>query len=238
MGCAGSSGSCDRPRSTCLIGDPTKALQRIGLGTENQLQSTGGHDGRVRYEAGRRPATTTGLARSHKRTAPVADSAGQFRKVLKTRPASCPDNTGRRQGSRAVWWRRCRPFSQLALIDVVPPTNITAVVNVADDVELHGLRISPDIDTIHLHVGRRSFGRTWLGPRRRNLAGHGDVGTLRRQTTGSASVTEILEPTSTAPTSSTDRGFDAWPRSRQSMASSLGPRPPDAFLSPMTRSGR
>ena len=34
------------------------------------------------------------------------------------------------------------------LLDVVDPTEVTAVVNVADDTVLHGLEISPDIDTI------------------------------------------------------------------------------------------
>ncbi len=34
------------------------------------------------------------------------------------------------------------------LLAVVDPTEVTAVVNVADDLELHGLRISPDLDTI------------------------------------------------------------------------------------------
>ena len=31
---------------------------------------------------------------------------------------------------------------------VTPPEQVTAVVNVADDVELHGLHVSPDIDTV------------------------------------------------------------------------------------------
>ena len=31
---------------------------------------------------------------------------------------------------------------------VVPPADVTAVVNVGDDVELHGLHVSPDLDTI------------------------------------------------------------------------------------------
>ena len=31
---------------------------------------------------------------------------------------------------------------------VTPPTDVTAVVNVADDIELHGLHVSPDIDTV------------------------------------------------------------------------------------------
>ncbi len=34
------------------------------------------------------------------------------------------------------------------LVRVVPPADITAVVNVGDDMELHGLHISPDLDTV------------------------------------------------------------------------------------------
>ncbi len=34
------------------------------------------------------------------------------------------------------------------LVQVVDPASITAVVNTGDDVELHGLHISPDLDTI------------------------------------------------------------------------------------------
>lgn len=34
------------------------------------------------------------------------------------------------------------------MVRAVPPENVTAIVNVADDVELHGLQISPDIDTV------------------------------------------------------------------------------------------
>jgi LPPG:FO 2-phospho-L-lactate transferase len=34
------------------------------------------------------------------------------------------------------------------LLRVVPPGDITAIVNVGDDVELHGLHISPDLDTV------------------------------------------------------------------------------------------
>ena len=33
-------------------------------------------------------------------------------------------------------------------LQVTPATDVTAVVNVADDIELHGLHISPDIDTV------------------------------------------------------------------------------------------
>ena len=34
------------------------------------------------------------------------------------------------------------------LVSVVPPSEITAVVNTGDDMELHGLHISPDLDTV------------------------------------------------------------------------------------------
>lgn len=34
------------------------------------------------------------------------------------------------------------------MVRAVPPTSVTAVVNVGDDTELHGLQISPDLDTI------------------------------------------------------------------------------------------
>lgn len=34
------------------------------------------------------------------------------------------------------------------LVRVVPPSEVTAIVNVGDDMELHGLQISPDLDTI------------------------------------------------------------------------------------------
>jgi LPPG:FO 2-phospho-L-lactate transferase len=34
------------------------------------------------------------------------------------------------------------------LVRVVPPQDLTAIVNVGDDMELHGLHISPDLDTV------------------------------------------------------------------------------------------
>ncbi|MEO7571037.1 MAG: 2-phospho-L-lactate transferase [Acidimicrobiales bacterium] len=34
------------------------------------------------------------------------------------------------------------------LVQAVPPADLTAIVNVGDDVELHGLHISPDLDTV------------------------------------------------------------------------------------------
>lgn len=48
------------------------------------------------------------------------------------------------------------------LVQVVEPGAITAVVNVADDLTLHGLHISPDIDTIvYTLAGAQSVERGW-----------------------------------------------------------------------------
>jgi len=45
---------------------------------------------------------------------------------------------------------------------VVDPTDITAIVNTGDDVVLHGLHISPDLDTVTY---------TWPGSTTRRPAG-------------------------------------------------------------------
>jgi LPPG:FO 2-phospho-L-lactate transferase len=80
------------------------------------------------------------------------------------------------------------------LVQVVRPSEITAVVNVGDDVELHGLHISPDLDTctytlagaINTETGwglagetwqametlRRYGGETWFGLGDRDLGTH------------------------------------------------------------------
>ena len=34
------------------------------------------------------------------------------------------------------------------LVEVIPPTDVTAIVNTADDIVLHGLHVSPDLDTV------------------------------------------------------------------------------------------
>ena len=39
------------------------------------------------------------------------------------------------------------------LVDVVEPARVTAIVNVADDDEFHGLHVSPDIDTVLYTLG-------------------------------------------------------------------------------------
>ncbi len=48
------------------------------------------------------------------------------------------------------------------LVQVVDPAMVTAVVNVGDDTELHGLRISPDLDTItYTLAGESDEERGW-----------------------------------------------------------------------------
>jgi LPPG:FO 2-phospho-L-lactate transferase len=55
------------------------------------------------------------------------------------------------------------------LVHVVPPSSITAIVNVGDDMVLHGLHISPDLDTItytlagldNRETGWGVVGETW-----------------------------------------------------------------------------
>src|SRR5207247_8495252 len=35
-----------------------------------------------------------------------------------------------------------------ALTEVVPPSDVTVIANVGDDLEVHGLHVSPDLDTL------------------------------------------------------------------------------------------
>jgi LPPG:FO 2-phospho-L-lactate transferase len=56
-----------------------------------------------------------------------------------------------------------------ALTEVVPPSDVTVIANVGDDLEVHGLHVSPDLDTLlytlaGLGDGERGWGRadeTW-----------------------------------------------------------------------------
>jgi LPPG:FO 2-phospho-L-lactate transferase len=102
------------------------------------------------------------------------------------------------------------------LVRVVPPHDLTAVVNVGDDMELHGLHISPDIDTVtytlagmdNRETGWGVAGETWgvmdeLGRLRgqdwfrlgdRDLATHlYRTGRLRAGATLSRVTTELCE---------------------------------------------
>ena len=50
------------------------------------------------------------------------------------------------------------------LVRAVPPEDVTVVVNTADDIELHGLHVSPDLDSVVYWLGdamdrERGWGR-------------------------------------------------------------------------------
>ncbi|HYU93333.1 MAG TPA: 2-phospho-L-lactate transferase CofD family protein, partial [Actinomycetota bacterium] len=50
------------------------------------------------------------------------------------------------------------------LLRVIPPRDVTVVVNTADDIELHGLHVSPDLDSVVYWLGgamdrERGWGR-------------------------------------------------------------------------------
>jgi LPPG:FO 2-phospho-L-lactate transferase len=48
------------------------------------------------------------------------------------------------------------------LVQVVPAAEVTAIVNTADDVELHGLHVSPDVDSVLYHLaGLADEARGW-----------------------------------------------------------------------------
>lgn len=48
------------------------------------------------------------------------------------------------------------------MVRVVPPVDVTAVVNTGDDTELHGLHISPDLDTVcYTLAGRNDEAQGW-----------------------------------------------------------------------------
>lgn len=48
------------------------------------------------------------------------------------------------------------------LVEVVPPSEVTAVVNVGDDIDLHGLRVCPDLDSItYWLAGQVDRDRQW-----------------------------------------------------------------------------
>src|SRR4029450_6434572 len=48
------------------------------------------------------------------------------------------------------------------LVQVVPPAEVAVIVNTADDVELHGLHVSPDVDSVLYHLaGLADEARGW-----------------------------------------------------------------------------
>ncbi len=58
---------------------------------------------------------------------------------------------------------------------------VTAIVNVGDDVTMHGLRICPDLDSVMYTLGGAADPERGWGRRRRDLGGQGRTGRLRRR---------------------------------------------------------
>jgi LPPG:FO 2-phospho-L-lactate transferase len=65
------------------------------------------------------------------------------------------------------------------LVRVVPPDAITAIVNVGDDMELHGLAISPDLDTVTYTLAGMDNRETGWGVAGESWAVMDELGRLR-----------------------------------------------------------
>ena len=94
------------------------------------------------------------------------------------------------------------------LFAAIAPERVTAIVNTGDDTELHGLAISPDLDTIVYTLAGRDRPRSGLGAGRRVVAGDGLRSTAMpspargidvRHRPGSGSATATSRPTCIAP---------------------------------------
>ena len=76
--------------------------------------------------------------------------------------------------------------------------DLSIVVNTADDLELHGLLVCPDLDTVMYTLGRPGQRGDRLGRARRDLVGARDARAVRRRRPGSRWVTGTSPPTSCA----------------------------------------
>ena len=95
-----------------------------------------------------------------------------------------------------------------ALALVVDPADVVGIVNTGDDTVLHGLSISPDLDTVIYTLADAIDPQRGLGTGRRVVARDGGTAALCRRSTGrvqrlppcgSTSVTAIWRHTSTEP---------------------------------------
>ena len=96
-------------------------------------------------------------------------------------------------------------------MQVVEPSTITAIVNIGDDTVLHGLAISPDLDTVTYTLagaidpdrGWGLAGETWQAmARARALRPGAAAPAPERPPPGSPSATGTSPPTSTGRTAS------------------------------------
>ena len=112
------------------------------------------------------------------------------------------------------------------LVRAVPPAEIVAIVNTADDDEFHGLLRLPRPRLGHLHARRRVQPRAGLGPRRRDVRDPRRARALRRPTPGSGSATRTSPRTSSAP--SACAAGATLSEVTAEIAARLGPRGPPA----------
>ena len=82
------------------------------------------------------------------------------------------------------------------LVRVVPPADITAIVNVGDDMVLHGLHISPDLDTVTYTLAGMDNRDTGWGVAGESWAVMDELAPTRAARTGSASATATWRRTS------------------------------------------
>ena len=101
-----------------LVGDSPRPATVLGWEPQDHLRGPGQPDGR------RRPGPARGEAQGH-RVSPAPSSASPSCAGASAPPGCSPGS--------------CRS---------VPPAEVTAIVNVGDDIVLHGLHISPDLDTV------------------------------------------------------------------------------------------
>ena len=66
-----------------------------------------------------------------------------------------------------------------ALGSMVDPADTVGIVNTGDDTVLHGLVISPDLDTVTYTLAEAIDPDSRLGPGRRIVAGDGGVASIR-----------------------------------------------------------
>lgn len=65
------------------------------------------------------------------------------------------------------------------LCQVVDPSEVIGIVNVGDDSVMHGLHISPDLDTITYTLAGSMNSETGWGPPGRDMGSDGNAATLR-----------------------------------------------------------
>ena len=94
--------------------------------------------------------------------------------------------------------RRCRPLPRADSCRWSSPSTVTAIVNVGDDTVLHGLHISPDIDTVTYTLAGAINPETGWGLRDETWQAMDDGRAVRRRRRGSASAIATSAPTCTA----------------------------------------